>query len=102
MAGRHPARASPGPRAILLLSEVPDRPSWEVAYLGLTPPARGRGLGRAALAHALDLARPHVARLELAVDERNHPARHLYEVAGFLPFGRRAVHLALLNPQAPA
>jgi mycothiol synthase len=88
----------PEAAAILLLSEVPDRPSWEVAYLGLTPPARGRGLGRSALAYALDLARPNVARLELAVDDRNHPARHLYDVAGFNPFSRRIVHLAILNP----
>ena len=87
----------PGAAAILLLSEVPDRPAWEVAYLGLTLPARGRGLGRSALAYALDLARPNVPRLELAVDDRNHPARHLYDVAGFLPFDRRMVHLAILN-----
>jgi mycothiol synthase len=88
----------PGAAAILLLSEVPDRPAWEVAYLGLTPPARGRGLGKSALSYALELARPNVPRLELAVDDRNHPARHLYEVAGFIPFDRRMVHLAILNP----
>jgi mycothiol synthase len=82
---------------VLLLSEVLDRPSWEVAYLGLTPRARGRGFGKAALAYALELARTHVTRLELAVDDRNHPARHLYDVAGFLPFDRRTVHLAILN-----
>jgi ribosomal protein S18 acetylase RimI-like enzyme len=82
---------------VLLLSEVVDRPSWEVAYLGLTPQARGRGFGKAALAYALDLARPHVSRLELAVDDRNQPARHLYDVAGFVPFDRRTVHLAILN-----
>ena len=87
----------PEAAAILLLSEVPDRPAWEVAYLGLTLPARGRGLGRSALAYALDLARPSVPRLELAVDDRNHPARHLYDVAGFIPFDRRMVHLAILN-----
>jgi mycothiol synthase len=87
----------PAAAAILLLSEVPDRPAWEVAYLGLTPLARGRGLGRSALGYALDLARPNVPRLELAVDDRNHPARHLYEVAGFTPFSRRIVHLAILN-----
>jgi mycothiol synthase len=87
----------PAAAAILLLSEVPDRPAWEVAYLGLTPPARGRGLGKAALAYALDLARPNVPRLELAVDDRNHPARHLYDVTGFTPFDRRIVHLAILN-----
>ncbi len=94
----------PEAAAVLLLSEVPDRPAWEVTYLGLTPPARGRGLGRAVLAFALDLARAHVPRLELAVDDRNHPARHLYDGAGFLPFDRRLVHLAVLNrdPTAPA
>ncbi|HWE39461.1 MAG TPA: GNAT family N-acetyltransferase [Isosphaeraceae bacterium] len=84
----------PSAAAILLLSEFPDRPAWEVAYLGLTPAARGRGLGRAALAAALDLARPHVPRLELAVDDRNHPAGRLYRSCGFLPFDRRVVHLA--------
>jgi mycothiol synthase len=87
----------PEARAVLLLSEVPDRPAWEVAYLGLTPAARGRGLGRSALSYALDLARPHVPRLELAVDDRNYPARRLYDAAGFLEFDRRHVHLAILN-----
>jgi ribosomal protein S18 acetylase RimI-like enzyme len=91
----------PEAAAVLLLSEVSDRPAWEVAYLGLTPPARGRGLGRAALAHALDLARAHVPRVELAVDDRNHPARKLYDKAGFHPFDRRAVHLAILNHPGP-
>ena len=80
--------------AILLLSELPDRNAWEIAYLGLTPPARGRGLGRAALAHAVGLAQAHVARLELAVDVRNLPANRLYRAAGMRPFDRRAVHLA--------
>jgi GNAT superfamily N-acetyltransferase len=68
----------PETAGVLLLSEVIDRPSWEVAYLGLTPAARGRGL-------------------ELAVDDRNHPARKLYDHAGFTPFDRRTVHLAVLN-----
>ena len=87
----------PRTAGVLLLSEIPDRPSWEVAYLGLTPLARGRGIGRASLAYAIDLARPHVSRLELAVDDRNQPARALYDRAGFTPFDRRIVHLAILN-----
>ncbi len=86
-------RGEPGASAVLLLSETPDRESWEVAYLGLTPSARGRGLGRAALVHAAELARPHTPRLELAVDVRNHPAHHLYRAFGFRPFDRRSVHL---------
>jgi len=80
---------------VLLLSEVPDRDVWEVVYLELTVAARGHGLGLAAIAHALALARPHVSRLELAVDIRNLPALRLYESAGFLAFDRRSVHLAV-------
>jgi mycothiol synthase len=91
-------RGEPEAAAVLLLSEIPDRDAWEVAYLGLTPAARGRGLGRAALAHALDLARAHVPRLELAVDVRNRPANRLYHDAGFVAFDRRAVHLAAFGP----
>jgi ribosomal protein S18 acetylase RimI-like enzyme len=91
----------PGAGAVLLLSALPDHDAWEVAYLGLTPAARGRGLGRAALAHALDLARPHAPRIELAVDLRNEPATRLYRDAGFSPFDRRAVHLASFPETAP-
>ena len=85
----------PDTAVILLLSEIPDRDAWEVVYLGLTVSARGRGLGLAAIAHALDLARPHVSRLELAVDIRNLPAFRLYESAGFVSFDRRSVHLVV-------
>jgi mycothiol synthase len=91
----------PASAAILLLSELPDHKAWEVTYLGLTPPARGRGLGQSALAHALNLASPFTPRLELAVDARNTPAQRLYRAAGFVPFDRRAVHLAALNAFVP-
>ena len=90
-------RDEPATAAVMLLSEIPDRDAWEVAYLGLTPSARGRGLGRAVLAHALELAAVHVPRLELAVDVRNHPATRLYRIAGFTPFDQRTVHLASLG-----
>jgi ribosomal protein S18 acetylase RimI-like enzyme len=92
--------SEPASAAVLLLSEIPDRDAWEVAYLGLTPSARGRGLGRAALAHALATAADCVPRLELAVDVRNHPATRLYRTAGFTPFDQRAVHLASLAEPA--
>jgi GNAT superfamily N-acetyltransferase len=87
-------RGEPDASAVLLLSEVPDRDAWEVAYLGLSPQARGRGLGRAILATALAMARPHVAKIELAVDIRNHPALHLYTTVGLRAYDRRSVHLA--------
>jgi mycothiol synthase len=97
--GRVPGEPEAG--AVVLLSALPDRAAWEVAYLGLTPAARGCGLGRAALAHALELARPHTPRLELAVDLRNEPAMRLYRAAGFSPFDRRAVHLASFPGPTP-
>jgi ribosomal protein S18 acetylase RimI-like enzyme len=92
--GRVPGE--PDAAALLLLSEHPDRPAWEVSYLGLTPSARGRGLGIAALAHAVELARLHAESLELAVDTRNIPARELYARTGFTPYDRRVVHLIRL------
>jgi len=82
--------------AALLLSAAADRDAWEVVYLGLAPRGRGRGLGEQAVAHALALARPHARAIELAVDARNGPAVRLYRRTGFVPFERRAVHLAVL------
>jgi mycothiol synthase len=98
--GRLPGE--PDAAAVLLLSEIPDRDAWEVAYLGLTPAARSRGLGRAVLAQALAMAAEHVPRLELAVDIRNHPAIRLYNEAQFRPFDRRAVHLASFHEAGTA
>jgi mycothiol synthase len=82
--------------AVLLLAESPGRRVWEVSYLGLTPAARGRRLGRAVLEHALELARAHVPWLELAVDVRNKPALRLYYSAGFVARERRTIHLAII------
>jgi mycothiol synthase len=87
----------PEAAAVLLMAEVPGRDAWEVVYLGLTPAARGRGLGCAVLVRALELARAHTPRLELAVDLRNTPAVRLYRATGFLIRNRRTVHLAILG-----
>jgi ribosomal protein S18 acetylase RimI-like enzyme len=87
----------PEAAAVLLLNVAPDRDAWEIGYLGLSPPARGRGLGRAALVHALAQARPHAPRLDLAVDLRNDPARYLYARCGFVRYDRRAVHLRVFQ-----
>ena len=48
----------PDAAVILLLANIPERNIWEIVYLGLTPKARGRGLGRAAIARALELTQP--------------------------------------------
>jgi ribosomal protein S18 acetylase RimI-like enzyme len=87
----------PEEASVLLMADVPGRGVWEIVYLGLTPQARGRGLGREILEHALEMARCHVSRLELAVDCRNIPAARLYQSAGFITRDRRTVHLAILG-----
>ena len=90
-------RGEPEAAAVLLMAEIPGRDAWEVIYLGLTPAARGRGLGRDVLRHGLELAREYTTRLELAVDLRNTPAVR-YRSTGFTARDRRTVHLALLGP----
>lgn len=92
----------PDSSAILLLTASKERATWEVAYLGLTPAARRRGLGRAVIARAVELARPHATQLELAVDSRNLPARRLYHATDFVPYDRRTIYLAILERDGPA
>ncbi len=89
----------PAAAAVLLMLDRPDRDAMEVAYLGLTPAARGRGLGRATVIHALEVARPLRARLELAVDSRNTPAKRLYTQTGFRPTEVRGVHLVAFRDE---
>jgi ribosomal protein S18 acetylase RimI-like enzyme len=73
------------PVGILILAEMPDGSTWELAYLGIVPEYRRRGLGRAMTLHALHaLQHQPAARLLLAVDERNLPALRLYRSLGFL------------------
>lgn len=83
------------PRGALLLSASPVSESIEVVYLGLAPPARGKGIGAALLAHGLALAasRPEPT-VSLAVDARNEPALRLYARAGFRPVRRREAFVA--------
>ena len=87
-----------GDTAVLLVGAGPDgvavlrfRPSlWSTAlecYLAelyVTPPHRGRGLGRALLEAAMQLARERGAdRIELGTSEDDVAARALYVSAGF-------------------
>ena len=71
---------------------------WELTYMGLAPPARGKGWGLAIVRQAQWLARHNaVSRLHLAVDSTNVPALRIYEAAGFHAIARRAVFLKLLD-----
>jgi ribosomal protein S18 acetylase RimI-like enzyme len=79
---------------VLLLAEHRDRDLWEVAYLGVVPEARGRGIGRAILHDGLAMARAsgHAA-IEIAADASNVPALSLYRGLGFGEVRRFAVYL---------
>jgi mycothiol synthase len=84
------------PVGVLLLAETPESRTWELAYLGVVPEARRRGLGREMVRRALFETRAAEAGpLAVAVDARNHPARQLYASLGFEPFDRREVFLAV-------
>jgi ribosomal protein S18 acetylase RimI-like enzyme len=72
------------PVGLILLTEMADGVTWELAYIGIVPEHRRRGLGRVLTLHALNLLRDQPAtRLILCVDERNRPARRLYQSLGF-------------------
>jgi RimJ/RimL family protein N-acetyltransferase len=62
--------------------------AW-ICDLYVTPPARGRGLGRrlaeAALDHAATM--PGLRQVVLGVGAENHAARHIFDVLGFEAFG---------------
>jgi mycothiol synthase len=73
------------PVGVVILVEMPDGATWELAYLGIVPEYRRRGLGRAMTLHALHALSAQLAtRVLLAVDERNLPALRLYQALGFV------------------
>ena len=87
---------------VLLLTDVPEWRGWDLAYLGVVPEARGRGLGRQLAIKALRAARSGGAtQLTLAVDARNFPAWHLYARLGFEAFDNREVYLNIPCSPAP-
>lgn len=85
------------PCGAMLLNRCPDQKSVELAYLGLGPQARGKGLGKQLLAFGLERVRKANPGwvMTCAVDERNTPALRLYASLGFEPHARRC---ALVRP----
>ncbi|MCP4247265.1 MAG: GNAT family N-acetyltransferase [bacterium] len=78
------------PVGILLLAGVHERPMLEVVYMGVAPEARGRGVGDAIMARAVERTRQGDGRsLTLAVDSTNRPARDLYDRWSFRELDRR-------------
>ncbi|HSP32093.1 MAG TPA: GNAT family N-acetyltransferase, partial [Halomonas sp.] len=75
---------------VLLLAPRAALGRWELMLMGLKPEWRGKGLGRALLNKALELAQQAGARaITLAVDEVNLPAKQLYRQAGFVRFAQQ-------------
>jgi len=91
----HVAKRGAEPVGIVLLNAADDSTSCELTYLGLAPNFRGAGLGSELVSFARSAAR-NSGRLTLvlSVDERNLPARRLYEAQGFQASGARPVFLA--------
>ena len=59
-------------------------------YLGVTPTARGRGVGQAMMREAMAIGRSlQATRLTLAVDSRNVPALRLYYSHGLHRFASK-------------
>jgi GNAT superfamily N-acetyltransferase len=82
------------PVGLLLLTELPDVQQWELAYLGVVPEARGRGIGRALVRKALaEAGAVSAAQLTIAVDGRNQLAQELYQQEGFELCDVRDVYL---------
>jgi ribosomal protein S18 acetylase RimI-like enzyme len=72
----------------------------EIAYVGLVPTARGRGLGGELVRASLGFAREkEFAALHLSVDVRNEPAVQLYLRHGFRSYDERDVYLCQLTPR---
>lgn len=93
------ARLGDQPVGVLLATKMFDSLAWDLSYVGVVPQARRRGLARALTQLALAQARKAGAsQLNVAVDVRNQPARHLYASLGFSATEQRDVYLALLAP----
>lgn len=78
------------PRGCMLLSRVPEQRVMELVYIGLSPQARGKGLGSRLLQMGIRCAaEARVDAMTCAVDCRNEPARKLYREHGFQGAGKR-------------
>ncbi len=82
------------PAGCILLSHVRQGAMLEIVYMGVVPACRRRGVGALLLRRALARCREVDARqLMVVVDERNEPAKRLYERFAFRPVTRRDAFL---------
>lgn len=84
------------PVGVILMNQS-EPETWDMAYLGVVPDARKRGVGRELVRKALFEAKAAgMLMVTLALDERNDAARQLYHRSGFEPFDERIVLLKTL------
>ncbi|MFL5329273.1 MAG: GNAT family N-acetyltransferase [Gemmataceae bacterium] len=85
-----------GEPAGVALATMPEDGAWDVAYLGVVPEARRKGIGQELVRKLLFEAKAAaIPMVTLAVDARNEPARRLYHAAGFEPYDERDVYLKI-------
>jgi mycothiol synthase len=93
--GWYVAISDGAPIAVLLTAPVLEGRALEIVYVGVSPSARGQGVGhrmmQVAHARARKLGLSHVT---LALDATNEPARRLYERWGYAATHRRRVWIA--------
>ena len=78
------------PAGVLLLNQPKNEQYLELAYLGITPMMRGKGLAKEAMDHAVNHAIERgCKRIILAVDGSNTPAIRLYKKANFHETAKR-------------
>ncbi len=80
---------------VLLMSEVVGRSALEIVYIGISPHARGCGLGDAMMELAyIQGKKRSISHLTTAVDNTNHYACQLYRRWGFSEIDRRRAWIA--------
>lgn len=86
------------PAGVLLMNRLPNEDVLELAYLGILPEMRRRGLAKDALTHAVNQAvKRGCDKIILAVDIANTPAISLYKKVHFLETANRMAMFCLLH-----
>jgi len=79
---------------VLLFGNHPDRKAWEVAYMGVVPEFRGKGYAHGMLLCGLyEASEASCETVLLAVDDKNHYARKIYDNLGFDELTVRSVYV---------
>lgn len=87
----------------ILLAQLTHGPLLEVVYMGVRPQFRGQRIGDLLLRQALHLTRRSSAsQLTLVVDERNEPARRVYDRFAFKQLTVRDAYLYQWGGQGAA